>query len=250
MSHIIVTGGAGGIGGAVHEKLVSEVDSVSLFDNAFPERPLNWACENSGGTRIKCDVTSMSEVVGAVRLAEAEHGAVSGLVIAAGILRPGHAESTEPQDLKDMLSVNILGASNVIQAAVPSMIRNGGGQVVVISSNSARIARADLAGYSASKAGLSMLARSYALHLAEYGIGVNIVSPGSTRTDRRGVAVADAERGGATRGTPSRFRVGIPTGRICEPEEIAEIVAFIVLGKAPQLVAADIVLDGGASLGA
>ena len=88
MSHIIVTGGAGGIGGAVHEKLVSEVDSVSLFDNAFPERPLNWACENSGGTRIKCDVTSMSEVVGAVRLAEAEHGAVSGLVIAAGILRP------------------------------------------------------------------------------------------------------------------------------------------------------------------
>ena len=85
---------------------------------------------------------SMSEVVGAVRLAEAEHGAVSGLVIAAGILRPGHAESTEPQDLKDMLSVNILGASNVIQAAVPSMIRNGGGQVVVISSNSARIARA------------------------------------------------------------------------------------------------------------
>lgn len=124
------------------------------------------------------------------------------------------------------------------------MSARGSGVILTIASNAAVIPRAGMAAYAASKAAASSITRSLGLELGRRGVRCNVVSPGTTRT-RMIEALGEEEV--LIDGSPTAFRTAIPLGRIAEPEDIAETVAFLGSDRARHITLQEVVIDGGAS---
>ena len=106
-----------------------------------------------------------------------------------------------------------------------------------------------MAAYAASKAAASMFTKSLGLELAPHHIRCNVVSPGSTRTPMQEAMWAKGSSAEAVlRGSLETFRTGIPLGRIAEPEQVADVVLFLLSDRASHVTMADIYVDGGATL--
>jgi NAD(P)-dependent dehydrogenase (short-subunit alcohol dehydrogenase family) len=152
-----------------------------------------------------------------VEQAEAELGEIGVLVNNAGIERPAHLESITERDWDATFAVNLKAQLFVIQAVAPGMRARRSGRIVNVASELALVGRAGLASYCASKAGVIGLTKALARELAGDGVLVNCVAPGPTDTD----LLPDSER------TPELLS-HIPLGRIAAPEEIAEVIWFLV----------------------
>jgi 2,3-dihydro-2,3-dihydroxybenzoate dehydrogenase len=175
-------------------------------------------------------------------------GPIGALVTTAGILRPGRLGAITTKDWELSLAVNATGVLHALQAVGPRMAARGTGAIVTVSSNAARVPRAGMAAYAASKAAASMLTRSVGLELAPAGVRCNVVCPGSTDTP---MLHALWDHGGsqeqALRGDPDTFRLGIPLGRIAQPQDVAAVVGFLVSPAARHITLQEIVVDGGAT---
>ena len=140
-----------------------------------------------------------------------------------------------------------------VRTAVPHLRRRPGAAIVTVGSVNAKLPAGMIAPYSAAKAALSNVTKSWAEDLAPLGIRVNTVSPGPVRTPMwtapRGFAHLLAERAGTTaqdvmnRVLPESM--GLTTGRVSEPEEVATLVAFLASECAANITGADYVIDGG-----
>lgn len=241
---IWVTGAAQGIGRCIAEQFVALGGEVVGLDRQFSGSGSGYASE-------LLDISDPQRVAAVCERLLADDPRLDVLVNAAGILRIGAAEALELDDWQQCLNVNASGAFYLLRTLIPHFKRQRSGAVVSIGSNAARVPRMQMAAYCASKAALASLSHCVGLELAPYGVRCNLVSPGSTDTPmQRGMwQTAEGERH-TVAGFPEQFKLGIPLGKIARPEEIANAVVFLASDLAGHIILQDIVIDGGATLGA
>ncbi|MFJ7088068.1 2,3-dihydro-2,3-dihydroxybenzoate dehydrogenase [Streptomyces griseus] len=259
---VLVTGAAQGIGAAVADLLATLGARVAATDRALPgieALAAEWTRtqeklpdgERSAGSLdpYVMDVTDRGSVESTVARVERQLGPVDVLVNVAGILRTGPAAVLSAQDWADTFAVNTTGVFHVSQAVAPLMAARGSGAVVTVGSNAAGIPRTGMAAYAASKAAAVMFTKCLGLELAGSGVRCNVVAPGSTDTPMQRALWTDP--GAEQRvidGDPSTYRTGIPLGRIAEPRDIAETVAFLASDRARHITMQELYVDGGATL--
>ncbi|WTA51030.1 2,3-dihydro-2,3-dihydroxybenzoate dehydrogenase [Kitasatospora purpeofusca] len=261
----IVTGAGQGIGAAVTRALVAAGAVVAAVDrnpgplaelaDELSDRPVAAAPGGaaSGGPvhPYLLDVSDAAAVESTVELMESQLGPIGILVNVAGILRVAPAVELTDQDWADSFAVNTTGVFHTTRAVGRRMAERGGGAIVTVGSNAAGVPRTGMAAYAASKAAATMYTRCLGLELGRSGVRCNIVSPGSTDTEMQrglwGDDAAAAERR-VIDGDPTSYRVGIPLGRIAQPADIAEAVAFLVSDRARHITMHDLYVDGGATL--
>lgn len=173
------------------------------------------------------------------------------LVNAAGILRTGTTDELAVRDWQACMAVNAGGAFNLFQQTLPVFRQQRAGAIVTVASNAAHAPRIGMSAYGASKAALRSLCMTVGLEMAPYGVRCNIVSPGSTNTAmQRSLWQRPEDEQQMIAGYPEQYKLGIPLGKIAQPAEIANTVMFLASDSASHIVLQDIVVDGGATLGA
>ncbi|GAA2118729.1 2,3-dihydro-2,3-dihydroxybenzoate dehydrogenase [Kitasatospora saccharophila] len=238
----LVTGAAQGIGAAVAALLAARGARVVGCDlRGDPDG-------GADGVR-ELDVTDGAAVEALVERVERELGPVDVLVNVAGVLRVAPALELTDADWRHSFEVNTTGVFHTCRAVGRRMAARGRGSVVTVGSNAAGVPRTGMAAYAASKAATAMYVRCLGLELAAAGVRCNLVSPGSTDTamQRSLWTDPDAERR-VLEGDPASYRVGIPLGRIADPADIAEAVAFLAGDRARHITMHDLYVDGGATL--
>ncbi|WP_406642412.1 2,3-dihydro-2,3-dihydroxybenzoate dehydrogenase [Pectobacterium brasiliense] len=236
-----VTGAASGIGESIARQFVALGANVIGFDRAFRHYDHPFTC-------VTLDISEPDSVAAVCRQQLAETG-LDVFVNAAGILRLGDIDALSVDDWHQCINVNASGAFYLLNALVPHFKQQRRGAIVCVGSNAAHVPRLKMAAYCASKAALTSLSHCAGLELAPYGVRCNLVSPGSTDTPmQRGMwHSADAEQR-TIAGFPDQYKLGIPLGKIAQPEEIANTVVFLASDLASHITMQDVVVDGGATL--
>jgi 3-oxoacyl-[acyl-carrier protein] reductase len=235
----VVTGGSRGIGAAIARRLAADGASVAVVYNNSREAAdaVVQGIRRAGGSAAAFQAQAADEasVEAMMRQAVAEFGRIDLLVNAAGIFSGAPVGEIDRQSFHDQFAVNTWGIIAATQAALPYFPSNGGAIVNVSSSLGVR----PLAGatvYSASKAAVDNLTLGCAMELGPRGIRVNAVAPAVTRTDM-------------TAGLPEEMlqdeRRQTPLGRLAEPEDIADAVAFLCSEDARWITGRSILVDGG-----
>jgi 3-oxoacyl-[acyl-carrier protein] reductase len=228
---VVVTGGARGIGAAIAAAFRDGGDAVVSLDLTPADEPLD------GVVYAEADVTDAASVARAFAALER----VDVLVNNAGIARSGLVEEQPLQEFLDVIATSLTGAFLCCAQAVPRM--PAGGSVVSISSTVGPcVGLPGRSAYSAAKAGLLGLTRTWGVELAPRGIRANAVCPGWTRS-------ALLQRAIDT-GTVSLERMlrRVPAGRLGEVDDVAPVVHFLASDAAAYMTGQAIVLDGGWSI--
>lgn len=203
-----------------------------------------WEDRGEPVARHHADITDPEQVDAAVGRIEHELGPIDVLVNVAGVLRTGPVAELSTDDWTHVFAVNAGGVFHTVQAVARRMIPRSRGTIVTVASNAAGVPRVGMAAYAASKAAAVMFTRCAGLELARHGIRCNVVSPGSTNTAMQ----AGLDPQAVLEGDPSTYRVGIPLGRIADPDDIAEAVLFLASDRARHITMQDLYVDGGATL--
>jgi NAD(P)-dependent dehydrogenase (short-subunit alcohol dehydrogenase family) len=243
--HVVVTGGGKGIGKAIAERLAQEGATLTLLARDL-ER-LQEAADAIGAGAAACDVRDRGQVDAAFATAAAERGPIHALVANSGL---GGPNADGPGDrFDDLVATNLAGTYYTARAALRHLAPGPDTRhLVVIASILARIAVPGYTGYSASKAGLLGLVRSFAAELAGANIQVNAICPGWVDTDMaweglEGIAAAT----GGTRENAFRDAMrDVPLGRMSEPKDIAGTVAWLLSDDARGVTGQAIDQNGGA----
>ncbi|WP_433036394.1 SDR family oxidoreductase [Actinomycetospora sp. CA-053990] len=249
----LVTGAAGGIGLAVCRRLADAGASVALLDrDAEAVEAAAATVREHGGTAIAvpADVTDAAAVEKAVEAAEEALGPLDTLVNVAGVLHVGRVTELDDADWRHCLDVNATGVMHACRAVGARLAERGRGSVVTVASNAAGVPRTGMAAYAASKAAAVALTRVLGLELAGQGVRANVVCPGSTDTGMlEAMGDLPADHAALVRGSAETFKLGIPLGRIADPQDVAEVVAFLASDAARHVTLQTVYVDGGASLG-
>ena len=244
----IVTGGGGGIGGATCRSFAEAGTTVAVFDidGAAAERVAS-AIVAAGGAAISvaCDITDHEIVAKAVAGVETKYGRIDILVNNAGWDVFRLFKDSTPAEWQKLISINLIGALNMHHAVLPGMIARGGGRIVNIASDAARVGSSGEAVYAACKAGLVGFSKTLAREHARHRINVNVVCPGATHT-----ALFEGFKQGA--GNPEKleeaFRRAIPMGRIGEPEDLPGAILFFSSDDAAFITGQVISVSGGLTM--
>ncbi|PPR11060.1 MAG: 2,3-dihydro-2,3-dihydroxybenzoate dehydrogenase [Alphaproteobacteria bacterium MarineAlpha11_Bin1] len=247
---IVITGAAQGIGEAIARHLAAGGAQLALIDRQA--NAVGQVAAELSATAIEADQTDETSVNAAIDIAEKKlAGGISGMVNVAGIqkLNPLIDQSTE--DFDNHFAVNLRGTWLATRAAARYMAKRKSGAIVTISSNAARVPRVRQGAYCASKAGISHLMRVFALELGPLGIRVNTVAPGATETPMIHRMMEDMGFGKVLlEGDLDNFRAGVPLGRIASVDDVADAVTFLLSDQSRYITMHEMVVDGGAALGA
>lgn len=235
----VVTGGASGIGRATCERFLDLGWNVVAADLS-PVRGREWTV--AGVLDVEVDMTSAAAVARLVDATSDRFGRVDAVVTSAGIARNAPVRETTLDTFRQTLEVNLVATFTAVRAFVDLLAADGGGSVVTISSVSGLRGSQDRAAYSASKGGVVALTGQLAFELAEEGIRVNCVAPGSTLTPLARVAQDPIAEDAILKAIPLR--------RYAQPDEIAEVVTFLAGPGAGFVTGQTWTVDGGQSIGA
>ena len=231
--HALVTGGTRGIGAAIARLLEAYGARVSVL-----------ARRNA---RFAADVSSAAEVAHAFECARAQAGPIQILINNAGQAESAPFLKTSPDLWRRMIAVNLDGAYNCIQAALPGMLDQGWGRIVNIASTAGLIGYGYVTAYCAAKHGVIGLTRALALEVASKGITVNAVCPGFTDTDLTTDAIAKivSKTGRTEQEARSELALRNPQKRLVRPEEVANAVVWLCLPGSEAVTGQSITVAGG-----
>jgi acetoacetyl-CoA reductase len=238
-----VTGGMGGIGTAICQRLARE--GFKVVAGCGPSRDFEkWLGEQKAlGFSFYASVGNVADwqsTVTAFELAMAEHGQIDVLVNNAGITRDRMFLKMSPDDWKAVIDTNLNSMFNVTKQVVPGMVERGWGRIIQISSVNGEKGQAGQTNYSAAKAGMHGFTMALAQELAAKGVTVNTVSPGYIGTDMvRAIKPEVLEKIVAT----------IPVKRLGTPDEIASIVGWLAGPDSGFTTGADFSCNGGLHMG-
>lgn len=245
---VIVTGGAGGIGGATCRRFATEGAKVAVFDmNLEAAEKVAADIRAAGGqaAAFKCDITDRAAVDAAVAATEAQLGPVDVLVNNAGwdVFKP--FVKTVPAEWSKLIDINLTGALHMLHAVLPGMSERKSGRIVNIASDAARGGSSGEAVYSACKGGLVALSKTLAREHARHNITVNVVCPGPTDTALL-AGVAEGARDPAK--LIEAFRSAIPLGRLGQPDDLANAIVFFGSDDASFITGQVISVSGGLTM--
>jgi 2,3-dihydro-2,3-dihydroxybenzoate dehydrogenase len=239
-----VTGANRGIGAEIAQLLYELGAEVVGFDREFDASVRLYRT-------VVMDVGDATQVADVVKNELLAFGRLDVLINVAGVLQMNSLESIREEEWLHTMNVNVSGALWVLQAVIPWFKAQRQGSIVTISSNASHAPRIGMGAYSASKAALTNLTLTAGIELAAYGVRCNVVSPGSTNTDmQRQLWQDDSGEQSTIDGFPDQFKLGIPLGKIAQPRDIAYCAVFLASDWANHVTLQDLVVDGGATLGA
>lgn len=235
----LVTGGSRGIGEAIVRRLVADGATVFFTYNSSPDKA-NAIASELGATALQADVANADSVANLVKTV-LEHPANSTkridiLVNNAGITKDTLVLRMSESDWDSVIDTNLKGAFLMSKALTKPMMSQRAGKIINIGSIVGITGNAGQVNYSASKAGLIGLTKSFAKELASRNILVNCVAPGYIDTDMT-AKISDEQK--------KALQNSIPLGRTAQPTEIASVVAFLASDDASYITAQTIVVDGG-----
>jgi NAD(P)-dependent dehydrogenase (short-subunit alcohol dehydrogenase family) len=243
--HVVVTGAGRGIGKAIAARLARDGATLSLLARGVDD--LRAAAEEIGGAFVyRVDIRDRDAVDAGFAAAAEANGPLHALVANSGIGGPNDAGDGDR--FYDLVQTNLVGTYDCVRAALRHLAAEGRRDVVVISSILARIAVPGYTGYSASKAGLLGLVRSFAAELAPDDVQVNAICPGwvATNMAREGIGLLADDLGLTYDEAYRRAMDEVPLGRMSEPEDIAGTVAWLLSADARGVTGQAIDHNGGA----
>ncbi len=243
---VLVTGGGSGIGAAVARSLTGAGHRVAICGRRAGS--LAAVAARTGALDLVCDISDAGQVAALIDAVVARFGRLDGLVLNAGVIAPGGVAELSAADWSEMVAVNLTGAFLVAKAALPHLIASKGA-IVSVASVAALRASADMGGYAATKAGMTMLTQSLAVDHAHQGLRANVVCPGWTITEMADeeMTAFGGERGLDVRGAYELVTALVPQRRPAHADEVAAVVAWLLSDAASYVNGAVIPVDGSAS---
>ena len=242
MRTAIVTGAASGIGRATAERLLRAGDHVVGVDRDADG--LAWLQAHPHAAAVAGDVGGEEANAAAVEVAAERFGSLDTLVLNAGVHHIGPLEGNAPELIDRVLGVNLRGPALGLRAALPELERSDAPAVVAVASAAGVGGEPWMSLYGASKGGVIALVRSAAVELGPRGIRVNAVCPGPTLTGMAAPLVA------ANPAIVDAMAANLPLKRVAQPQEIAEVIAFLVSPAASFVHGAIVPVDGGVTAAA
>jgi acetoacetyl-CoA reductase len=238
-----VTGGMGGIGTAICQRLAK--DGFKVIAGCGPTRDfVKWLDEQKAlGYSFHASVGNVADwqsTVDAFSKAKAEHGQIDVLVNNAGITRDRMFVKMTRDDWDAVIDTNLNSMFNVTKQVVPDMVERGWGRIIQISSVNGEKGQAGQTNYSAAKAGMHGFSMALAQEMATKGVTVNTVSPGYIGTDMVKSIRPDVL---------DKIVATVPVKRLGEPSEIASIVAWLASEEGGYATGADFSVNGGLHMG-
>lgn len=240
----LITGGGSGIGAATAAALHSSGWRVAICGRR--QSALDAVAATTEAFTIAADVSVPDAARRVVRETVEHFGRLDGLVLNAGVVRPGPVAELSDQDWEAMVATNLSGPFRIAREALPHLTSSRGGLVGVASMSALR-ATTGLAGYNATKAGLVMLIQSIAVDHGPLGVRANAVCPGWTRTEMADDEMAGlaAERGIDTETAYEQSTAIVPLRRPAEAREVAAVVRWLLSDDASYLNGVVLPVDGG-----
>ena len=238
-----VTGGMGGIGTAICQRLAK--DGFKVIAGCGPTRDfVKWLDEQKAlGFSFYASVGNVADwqsTVDAFSKSKAEHGPIDVLVNNAGITRDRMFVKMTREDWDAVIDTNLNSMFNVTKQVVPDMVERGWGRIIQISSVNGEKGQAGQTNYSAAKAGMHGFSMALAQEMATKGVTVNTVSPGYIGTDMVKAIRPDVLE---------KIVATVPVKRLGEPSEIASIVAWLASEEGGYATGADFSVNGGLHMG-
>ncbi|MDP3627130.1 MAG: acetoacetyl-CoA reductase [Hydrogenophaga sp.] len=238
-----VTGGMGGIGTAICQRL--HKDGFTVVAGCGPTRDFTkWIDEQKAlGYTFYTSVGNVGDwdsTVAAFDKVKADHGPVSVLVNNAGITRDGMFRKMTRDDWTAVISTNLDSLFNVTKQVVGDMVEKGWGRIINISSVNGEKGQAGQTNYSAAKAGMHGFSMALAQEMATKGVTVNTVSPGYIGTDMVNAIRPDVLE---------KIVATVPVKRLGKPSEIASIIAWLASEEGGYATGADFSVNGGLHMG-
>lgn len=245
---VIITGGGGGIGRAVCRRFAEEGSLVAVLDRDATAAQTTVELITRAGGKARAyaaDITDYDAIVATVEAIESQLGVPTVLVNNAGFDQFMPFLKTEPKMWQQLIAINLTGALNMHHVVLPKILAAGGGKVVNVASDAARVGSSGEGVYAACKAGLVGLSKTLARELATKGVNVNVVCPGPTDTALLKNVVGTASN-------PEKlleaFRNAVPMRRLGQPEDFPGIITLLASDDANYITGQVISVSGGLTM--